>query len=133
MLVDDVLFNLMPLKAIIDHTFSRKCDEAINGVIAVQMYLANMTKTCCNVRYRAIFTDIQMPEMDGITEAIEILKHEAELRRANPALPKQRITFISAYSDAETVERCRKLGIPDYLTKPVVIKRLAPILETIFP
>jgi len=37
LLVDDVLFNLLPLKAIIENKFKRKCDEAVNGLIAVKM------------------------------------------------------------------------------------------------
>ena len=72
LLVDDVLFNLMPLKAIVEHQFGRKCDEATDGLIAVDMYFRNMTKTCCDVRYQVIFTDINMPVMDGITEAQQI-------------------------------------------------------------
>ena len=63
--MDDQPFNLIPLKGIVEGEFSKKCDEAINGLIAVDMYYKNMTKTCCNVRYRAIFMDIQMPVMDG--------------------------------------------------------------------
>mmetsp|Transcript_26392 Transcript_26392/g.32947 ORF Transcript_26392/g.32947 Transcript_26392/m.32947 type:complete len:94 (+) Transcript_26392:219-500(+) len=69
LLVDDLLMNLIPLKYIIMKNFRRGCDEAVNGLIAVDMYKRNMTKTCCQVRYRVIFSDIQMPEMDGITAA----------------------------------------------------------------
>jgi CheY-like chemotaxis protein len=63
---------LIPLRALIEHQFGLKCDEATNGLIAVDMYIRNMAKTCCEVRYRVIFTDINMPEMDGITEAQQI-------------------------------------------------------------
>ncbi len=66
LLVDDILFNLIPLTAIVESTVNKKCDEASDGLIAVDMYYRNMTKTCCNVRYRLILTDIQMPNMDGI-------------------------------------------------------------------
>ena len=38
LLVDDVMFNLMPLHGIIKKTYQRKCDEAVNGQIAVEMY-----------------------------------------------------------------------------------------------
>ena len=64
-----------------------KCDEAINGKIAVEMYQQNMSKTCCDIRYKLILTDIQMPEMDGISEAIAIKQLERTLRQTNPDLP----------------------------------------------
>ena len=56
--MDDFVFNLMPLEAIIVGQFEKKCDQAENGKIAVDMYIANATKTCCNVRYKIILTDI---------------------------------------------------------------------------
>ena len=46
-----------------------------------------MTKTCCEIRYKLILTDIQMPEMDGISEAIAIKQLERTLRQTNPDLP----------------------------------------------
>ena len=81
-----MIFNLMPLKAMIEADFGKVCDEAMNGLVAVEMYYHSMTKTCCNVRYKIIFTDIQMPEMDGIAELTLIKHHEATLRQKNPTL-----------------------------------------------
>ena len=46
--------------------YGLKCDQADDGVKAVEMYMSNMQKTCCNVRYRLILTDLMMPRMDGI-------------------------------------------------------------------
>ena len=59
-----------------EENFNARCDEAMNGLIAVDLYKKNMEKTCCDVRYKLIITDIQMPEMDGITEAIAIKQLE---------------------------------------------------------
>ena len=58
LLVDDILFNLIPLRAMVESTVNKNCDEAADGLIAVDMYHRNMTKTCCDVRYRLILTDI---------------------------------------------------------------------------
>lgn len=93
----------MPLKAIVEHQFGRKCDEATDGLIAVDMYFRNMTKTCCDVRYQVIFTDINMPVMDGITEAQQIQGHQKILRRKNPSLPEVLIVMVSAYDSHEVV------------------------------
>ena len=46
---------------------------AENGLIAVEKYQKNMTKSCCDVRYKVILLDIQMPVMDGIEAAKNIL------------------------------------------------------------
>ena len=39
----------------------------------LKMYLDNMHKTCCDVRYRIVITDINMPRMDGIEASERIL------------------------------------------------------------
>jgi YesN/AraC family two-component response regulator len=56
-----------------------------------------------------VITDIQMPVMDGLTMA-ELLREE------NPHMP---VIIISAYSDPEYREKAEKIGIKDYLNKPV--------------
>ena len=43
------------------------------------MYLANAQKICCDVRYKVVLTDIQMPVMDGIESARLILENQAKL------------------------------------------------------
>ena len=73
------MFNLIPLKAIMENAFGQTCDVASDGSMAVDLYLRSMTKTCCNKRYKLILTDIQMPTMDGIAEAKSIKKHEKTL------------------------------------------------------
>ena len=81
----------------IEFEYNKKCDEAVNGQIAVDMYYKNMTKTCCNVHYQVIFTDINMPEMDGYAEAIQIKNHEKDLKAKN-ALPNEIIiVMVSSY------------------------------------
>ena len=133
LLVDDVIFNLMPLRQMIENKFERTCDEAENGEQAVAMYDQSMTKTCCNTRYRAIFTDIQMPKMDGITAAQTIQAHEQRFLDLNPSLPRVKIVMVSSYDTLDVVKKCRDIGITDYLTKPVSLKLLRPICDKLFP
>ena len=63
------------------------------------MYNRCMTKTCCNIRYRLILSDIQMPEIDGFGVARQIKQIEQQLRIDNPFLPQVMIVFVTAYSD----------------------------------
>ena len=60
---------MIPLEAILNHIYGLKVDKAQDGKQELEMYIANMTKTCCDVRYRIILTDINMPRMDGIEAA----------------------------------------------------------------
>lgn len=126
------MFNLMPLKAVIQKQYGHKCDEAINGAIAVDMYCQSMTKTCCDVRYKCIFTDINMPEMDGITEAKQVIEHQKIFRKKNPSLPIVKIVIVSAYDSEQTQKQLASFGITDYLTKPVNVKDVPPILKVVF-
>ena len=91
-----------------------------------------MTKTCCDVRYRVIFTDIQMPEMDGISEAKQIKEDERALLSRNPNLPKVHFVMVSAYDDEETIQKCKDIGIHDYITKPVSVAKMFPICDKVF-
>ena len=51
-------------------------DEAKDGDEAVELYKKNMEKTCCDIRYQLILTDINMPTMDGVTATLEIMKYQ---------------------------------------------------------
>ena len=95
--MDDVVFNLIPLRSILTKTNFLKCDEAYDGAQEVEMYLANMRKTCCNVRYKIILTDINMPRMDGIEAAERIFQAQKDLRASNSFLPEIMIVAITAY------------------------------------
>ena len=101
--------------------------------MAVDMYLQNMKKTCCDVRYKMILTDIQMPIMDGITEARQIKVHEETLLRQNPSLPTIRIVMVSAYEGAELMPELIQIGVHDYLQKPISFNGLLPICQEVWP
>jgi YesN/AraC family two-component response regulator len=56
-----------------------------------------------------VLTDINMPGMNGL-ELLGILKHD---------FPQLKVMVISAYGDAQNVERTMTLGADEFLTKPV--------------
>ena len=70
-----------------ENRFNRRCDEASSGLAAVNMYNRSMNKTCCDIRYRLILTDIQMPEVDGFGVAQQIKQIEERVRIDNPNVP----------------------------------------------
>ena len=122
----------MPLDAIISGQFQKPCDKAENGKIALDMYLANAQKICCDVRYRVVLTDIQMPVMDGIESAKLILENQAKFVQQGFNLPPIKIAAVSAYNDEETKQKCIGVGVHDYLTKPVNVHTLRAIFETVY-
>jgi response regulator NasT len=66
-----------------------------------------------------ILMDIKMPEMDGLTAAKEI-------NRSRPRL----IIILTAYYDAEFLERANQAGVFGYLVKPVTEQDLVPAIVT---
>ncbi|HKW78381.1 MAG TPA: response regulator [Candidatus Limnocylindria bacterium] len=68
------------------------------------------------VRPDAVFTDVSMPEMDGLALADAI--------RARPELANTRIVFITASVQKEQVERYLARGASAYLAKPFSPKDL---------
>jgi CheY-like chemotaxis protein len=68
LVVDDTQFNILAVKTMIFEHFKIGVDQAINGLIAVEMYLEGYQRKCrCpNRTYKLIIMDLQMPVMGGI-------------------------------------------------------------------
>ena len=88
-----------------------------------------MRKTCCDVRYKLILTDIMMPTMDGIEEAQAIFELEKELAKDMPNLPKIRIVAVTAGENEEVINQCLNAGMEDVLFKPVQINELHECIQ----
>ena len=69
-----------------------------------------------------IITDINMPEMDGISF----------LREANRSFPGINVIMITAYGGVESYIEAINLGAFEYINKPVRIEELTSILDRIF-
>ena len=83
-----------------------------------------------NNNFQCIIMDLQMPVLDGI-ETTRIIKNTPELS----SIP---IIILSANGYKEEIDRCKKLGISDFLIKPVdsvdllnCITKLIPIQKDI--
>ncbi|MCP4399428.1 MAG: response regulator [bacterium] len=70
-----------------------------------------------------ILMDIQMPKMNGL-EATRILKKDEELRH----IP---IIALTALAMGEDREHCLDAGVDAYVSKPVSLKKVMRLLESL--
>ncbi len=91
---------------------------AEDGVQALAMWRSG--------RYALLLTDCHMPHMDGfeLTEAI---------RQAEPVGTRLPIVAITANAMQGAAERCRVHGMDDYLSKPLRLSEIAPMLAKWMP
>ncbi|WP_309498038.1 response regulator [Sulfurovum sp.] len=85
--------------------------EAINGVEALEKYHTH--------RPDMMVVDINLPKLDGLEVIEHIRKHEKETP----------ILVLSAYSDQEKLLKAIRLGLSDYLVKPIPRQKLLSFLE----
>jgi len=85
--------------------------QAVDGAQAIDIYRDKQPNI--------IITDINLPKVDGL-ELIENIRKEDK---------ETAIVIISAYSDQDKLLRAIKLGLSEYLIKPVPLKKLLLTLE----
>lgn len=113
LIVDDEPFIAKSIKLMIDSigTDFTVCGIATNGNQALQL----CEETCPDI----ILTDIRMPVMDGL----ELIR---QLSR-NPAPPL--FIILSGYGEFEYAQKALKMGVFDYLLKPLEPSALKDALE----
>ena len=106
LVVEDIALNQLLMKTILDD-FGFERDIAANGLIAIEKLRHNF--------YDIILMDLQMPEMNGF-EATEYIR-----KTMNMDIP-----IIALTADVTTVdlEKCKAVGMNDYLAKPLDEKLL---------
>lgn len=116
LLVEDNDLNRMVAQNSLQY-FNCKVVEAENGLEAVEIL---KTK-----KFDIILMDIQMPEMDGI-EAAKIIRN-----KLNITTP---IIALTANAFKTEIEKCRKAGMDDYVTKPfdetILLETIAKLLHS---
>lgn len=101
LVVEDIPLNQLLMKTLLDE-FGFERDIAANGRIAIEKMQTNT--------YDIILMDLQMPEMNGF-ETTEYIRNTM-----NVVTP-----IIALTADVTTVdlEKCRAVGMNDYIAKPV--------------
>ena len=94
------------------------CEVAEDGVQALAAWRTG--------RYALLLTDCHMPHMDGF-ELVEII------RLAEPAGQRLPIVAITANAMMGESARCLAHGMDDYLSKPLRMSDLAPMLQKWLP
>ena len=101
LVVEDIALNQLLMKTLLDD-FGFELDIAENGKIAIEKLQTTS--------YDIILMDLQMPEMNGF-EATEYIR-----KKMNSNIPIMALT-----ADVTTVdlEKCKAVGMNDYIAKPV--------------
>jgi PAS domain S-box-containing protein len=96
------------------------CEVAHDGAIALQMWRQSPQ------RYALLLTDCHMPNLDGfgLTHAI---------RTQEPSGTRLPIIAITANAMQGEAQRCRERGMDDYLSKPLRMSELGPMLDKWMP
>jgi two-component system, response regulator YesN len=68
-----------------------------------------------------VITDVKMPVLDGL----EMLK------QAFPIVPNMKAIVLSAYSEFEYARTAMKLGVTEYLLKPIVLSEFMNAMESV--
>ncbi|MEC5165660.1 PAS domain S-box-containing protein [Flavobacterium sp. PL11] len=119
LIVEDIPLNQLLMKTLLDD-FGFQHDSAENGAIAVQKLQEN--------KFDVVLMDLQMPVMDGFEATTYIRK-----------TLKSKIPIIALTADVTTVdlEKCRAVGMNDYLAKPVderiLFSKIIEIIEKPYP
>ena len=101
LVVEDIKLNQLLMKTLLDD-FGFEGDIASNGKIAIKKFRTN--------EYDMILMDLQMPEMNGF-ETTDYIRN----------VLKSNIPIIALTADVTTVdlEKCKAVGMNDYISKPV--------------
>jgi CheY-like chemotaxis protein len=101
LIVEDIPLNQLLMKTLLDDFgFQHECAE--NGKIAIQRLTDN--------QFDVVLMDLQMPIMNGF-EATEYIRNTLN----------SKIPIIALTADVTTVdiEKCKEVGMDDYLAKPI--------------
>jgi len=101
LIVEDVALNQLIIKIMLND-FGFKHDVAENGKIAIEKMQSNT--------YDIILMDLMMPEMNGF-EATKYIRNSMN----------SKIPIIALTADVTTVdlEKCKAVGLNDYIAKPI--------------
>jgi signal transduction histidine kinase/ActR/RegA family two-component response regulator len=114
LVAEDNKLNQVLIKSILNKMGYEKIMIVPNGLEAV--------KEAQLQQYDLILMDVQMPIMDGY-QATRLIREGK--------FGKSRIVGLSANCFAEDIEKSKKIGMNDYLEKPINLSKLSKIIDSI--
>ncbi len=111
LIVDDLAFNKIVLRDIIEKAGFRVVGEASNGEQAITMYQ--------DTRPDVVLMDITMPGMDGLTALKKIREIDAAAR----------VIICSALGQQQLIVQAIQLGAKDFIVKPFQPRRVVSALK----
>lgn len=119
LIVEDDEINQFVLKMILQ-TAGARVRIARNGREAIEMAREE--------QFDLIIMDCQMPVMDGFESTRRIHAQAVELGRKRP-----QVVALTADATPATRQRCKEVGMNDYLVKPVDFGKLQGVLDNWLP
>ncbi len=110
LIVEDDEINFQVLRSIL-MSVNLKCDRAVDGKKAVEMFLNN--------KYSLILMDVQLPQMNGWEATMKIRENNAEIP----------IIAVTAYASDPTRKKSMEAGCNDFVTKPINKIRLIQVID----
>lgn len=110
LVIDDERSIRNTLKDILEFE-KHSVDLAENGIVALELINKN--------QYDLVFSDIKMPEMDGIELLGKIKYISSDIT----------VVMISGHGNIETAVECIKKGAFDFIEKPIDLNRLLVTLR----
>lgn len=117
LIVEDVDINAIFAKAISEMK-GLTTEIATNGKEAI-----DMLESSADNYYDIVFMDLHMPVMDGFT-AVSFIRHSGR-----NYLKKIPIIAMSANTFPEDILKCKKVGMNDYISKPIDVNIFSEITE----
>lgn len=128
--VDDQPHSLIALAATLDR-YNIKYDLSTSGIDVVEMFKNNWRKSCCDLRYKLVITDMNMPDQSGldvIRQIREFCQQQSVQAQPQPErrMPEGRqntknccppIVAYSAYEEISTLQY-QEAGLAGFLPKP---------------
>lgn len=126
LIVDDNPMNILALETLLQ-SFSINTEKALSGDEAIEKIKKFYEKSSCSKEfqcfaYKCIFMDIDMPDKDGFQTSEEINEYFKEKNFQQLIIP------CTAFTDQEYINKCKEIGLQDFLSKPVTCEILEHIL-----
>ena len=98
------------------NNFFTHIDTGVDGVDGLEKFRSYYDST--GTFHDLIISDINMPNMDGITMSQHIVAQN----------PQQQIIVISAFNDSQNLEDSTAAGINHYIHKPIELNALIEVI-----